>query len=66
MPELAGGEALEELVGQLVKLLALVLTAKVGTKTFPFATIGTAYEAEHHTSVLAYTRSNWVALGTAW
>jgi hypothetical protein len=33
MPEVAGGEALEELVGQPVKLLALVLTAKVGTKT---------------------------------
>jgi len=65
MPELAGGEVLEELVGHLVKLLAPVLTAKVGTKTFPFATIGTAYDAEHQTSVLAYTLSNWVEVVTA-
>jgi len=65
MPELAGGVVLDELVGHLVKLWALVLTAKVGTKTFPFATIGTAYDAEHHTSLLAYTVSNWVEVVTA-
>ena len=60
MPELAGGEVLEEPVGQLVKLLPLVLTAAVGTKTLPFATLGTAYDAEHHTSVLAYECTNAV------
>jgi hypothetical protein len=60
MPELAGGELLEELFWQRVKLLPLVLTAKVGTKTLPFATVGSAYETEHHTSVLAYTFANVV------